>query len=515
MGRSGIADNEYYEITCVDTGCMKRFSHRERWFKLVPPADVEATFQNSVTQVEASSDYNVRDKQSSYSASRTRFDDDDDDDNDNDDESGGEDARPAAPPPPPPASVSSPDARMQELLGYYYNNGEPVYIAQHDERLTDDSRAGRLYRIYHKNDIRTGFVTSICDKYGNNTTTAVCPYCKSPLPPKAGRNRMYIIPVVGVSRSGKTVALTKGLHKFLDECIPYALPSGAASRDAVTMDYLDQVEYIVDKNGMIDGTLKVEKLTWTVDRGNDRQFYIMTFDVPGEHIANAQGAANEQFRKINLKNLLENADALVVIICPEQIRKLTTWDIDTPSKDTSSEGRSKDLIRSMEAMVSLMQSEADPNETFRSRRTPVVMLLTKLDMLKQTYPGDTVRKDVDATLRDLMDRLIGMEPYKHNNESYLVDGGTLSNISGATGECFDVLFRGDYNRVKSLSDIDYLGCFASSFQGYDKPGGVIEGQIRPFDPFYWLFVKLGILQTPMIEPPRSKLRMMIDSMFRR
>lgn len=529
------AGSHYHDITCVSTLCMKRFSHDKRWFELVPPPDVVAAFQNDTTQPVARQDFQVREKQSAAVVHKSRLDDDEDEaGNDGGTayggavygESAGANAQVAGVNAPSAGANAQPgayaqthaqtpgtraagtraagDPRMRELLDYYYDaDGKVRCISLRDERLTEENITGNYYKIYHKDDVRTGFVTGICDKYGNKTSKAVCPECKVALPPMAGRNRLIFLPIVGVSRSGKSIALSHGLNGFLDECIPYTLEDGVASRDAATMQYLDSIAYNVEKNHMIDGTLVVERLMWTIDRRDGLPFDIMTFDVPGEHIANAQGNANEQFRKVNLKNLLENADALIVIICPEQVKKFTTWDIDSLSTSRGDTEESRDTIRSMEAMVALMKSEADPNETFKSRKTPVMMLLTKLDMLKETYPGDAVRKDVDTSLRMQMNKLLGLEQYNHDKSAFRVDSGALSNISGSTGELFDELFRSDYNRVKSLSDVEYLGCFAASFQGYDAAAGsgkiVIEDKIRPYDPFYWLFLKLGIFQPIKVE----------------
>jgi hypothetical protein len=447
---------------------METFSHTDRLFQLDPPQEVveyrRNKLLNSGTDTSGASEGGVE---------RSWYDLDDDDDIS---EKTATSVSPANPH----------QSEMEEKLEYYYGDGdEPRYIRIPDTSPTE--KQGVEYREYLSNNPATQFVTSIVDRYGKRTLKTACPHCKTRLYPEAGLCKVMIIPVLGVSQSGKSVMLSLSFERFLKKYIPSMLPTGYVDQTSDVREYIRSLEIEIREKNTATSTNAVKRLMWTVNSAESK-IALFTFDMPGEYIANSE-EAYRPFRELDVANVLRNSAGIVLIVCPEQIEAIRRQNID----DANASGILK--MRRVEDMIRLICEEVDPQQLLKARKLPVCVMLTKLDMLK---PGNSDQVDISkirdaATMREL-ERVINLPDAEV--EQGCVNMGPLDNVSQLTRGLFENLFLNVMNmiRLRLVTENNLLGCFAVSAQGSGSGNDENAAPIRPFDPFLWMFTKMDVFK---------------------
>jgi len=470
----------YEDIICLNTACMRTFTHEDRLFRLKPPLEVERYHREHMDSVGKKSI--LSDEYSELSDDPYGYLDDEDKTPISERE------RPA-------------NAELEEKNEYYYDNigsEEPKYLSILDDSLCnqpdmevvpDDENA---YRVFLEHSAATGFVIGISDKYGIVTHEAVCPFCKSDLYPHAGLYETIIIPILGVSQSGKTVMMSKGLGPFLQEAVPKMMSEGSVY-DEEGRKYLKTLEIKLKNREKIEASNAVERLMWMV-RSAEKKVVLLTFDMPGEYIANSNDKDAQFFRETNLRNVLQCAKGLIIIISPEQITKLIKDN--ATSYDSEEENiKNKVKLRQIMDMLRLVERDSDPAKLLQKKQIPTSFILTKIDMLEDDYEGPvSIHMLKDEQLKNKIEEVISYSPYQCRGNK--VSFGDFSYITGITEEVFDGLIKNEKHGLYDLLGRDRkLACFGTSIQGSDTNADVVKPPKRPYDPFYWLFTQIGLFES--------------------
>jgi hypothetical protein len=453
---------------------MQTFSHVDRMFQLDPPPEVVEYRRNKLLNAGADAG-GAFGGAAEGNVERSWYEIDDDEGED----TGAKTEASASP-------AVQPQSEMDEKLDYYYGGGEePRYIRISE--TVPNKQQGIEYRTYLNDNPATQFVISIVDRYGKATLKAVCPHCKTRLYPEAGLRKAMIIPVLGVSQSGKSVMLSLSFERFLHRYIPTMLPMGNLNQSNDVREYIRSLEKEIREKNTASSTNAVKRLMWTIN-STEGKIALFTFDMPGEYIANSE-EAYRPFREQDVANVLRNSSGIVLIVCPEQIELIRSQNMD----DANAAGAVQ--MRRVEDMIQLICDEVDPHQVLKQRNLPICVMLTKLDMLR---PGAAIEVDINkipdaATLREL-EHIITL-PDTAVGQGF-VPMGPLDNVSQLTHGLFKNLFRNVMNMIEFnlVNQNSFLGCFAVSSQGSGGTNDVNAAPIRPYDPFLWLFTKMGVFK---------------------
>ncbi|MDR1538032.1 MAG: GTPase domain-containing protein [Clostridiales bacterium] len=455
----------HFDVICLNTSCMEAFDHSQRLFRLNPPDDVASYHRSKYIGGDLEDSADPAQPDDMYAAI------------------------PSLEPSKSPNPAFLDDSRLKEMEDYYYGgNDEPRCVTI--ESIPAHAGRGRARRLYYKDDPGTGFVSSIYDEYGNRSNIPVCPYCHAELYVGAGIAQTKIVPVLGVTQSGKSVMFEMGLDRFMRESVKMMLPQGAAYQNAEGKEYLSKLAESLKSRNTVEATNQVKRLMWNID-SDSRSILFITFDMPGEYIGNSMDASNKKFREKDLANVLFKADGLIIVISPEQLESIVE----------------NSGMRSISDMIQLVCNESDPARVLHSKNVPAVVLLTKLDKLKPTYKGKLSLRHLDHGLKEEIMKILDLEEYSPS-ESF-VDMGALGNISGITEQLFRRLFMNEINMISTtlLGNANRAGCFAASIQGSDDSAEENAAPIRPFDSFYWLFAKMGIFRVKPTAVSASRRRL--------
>jgi len=527
-GRNGRTPPElrYHPITCMNLKCMKESRHGDRIFQLNPPGEVDdyrkrmygasaqraglepASFIPSASVTPARkdilADIGLSDDNGDEYAMRGIG---------NAVRDGGDYAEHAG-------DYAIADAkRLEEMARYYYSvpddfayeyggGDRPNYIRIPQTQMVGDEGGAfprPAYRKYYRGDIKTQYVSSIVDCYGNETKTAVCPYCRTPVYAMAGLYETFVFPVIGVSQSGKTVLLSESFSPFMGKTARHMLPMGFYSQDGEMREYLREISGLLRESGEIGSTLGVQRLSCELG-GADRKIAVFTFDLPGEAIANER---YREFREKELSNLLHRADGIIFIFCPEQIESISQFGnkyrngIDDTRGASSSDRNGASSIKGFGDMIRLLANESDPADIIKTKNLPIAVVMTMMDLFRS---HDGVNRKIDITrlpsgarklLDDIYDRAeVSVLPERRD----VVNVGEIERYAQRTKDFFMEIIPDELNMimVKFAGNRYNVNCFAMSSQGYDAEDDVQGPPIRPNELFYWLFAKTGIYRKPEV-----------------
>ncbi|MDR0958247.1 MAG: hypothetical protein LBM16_03445 [Clostridiales bacterium] len=473
-------DRTYYKITCMNLGCMEKFEHHQCLFRLNPPTEVEEYRRELISAA-------IPSKSGAFSVS-------DDDERKEEKADTGELAEMT--------EYYYGNPAMRENSKYIYGGGDkPNYIkisAAQDSKPAAGPFPRRAYKIFFENNPQTKYVTSIVDEYGNETKTPVCPYCKTPVFTRAAIYETKILPVIGVSKSGKTVLFSQGLKPFIKNSVSKMISGGFFVEDTEMQDYLREITESLRGKGEIGSTVGVTRLLWKIESTEGKKTALYTFDLPGEYIANSENETYRQFRENEISKLLANADGLIIVFCPEQIEYV--------SRSTLA-GKELDM-RTLHDMIRLLAEEADTSSVLKTKNIPIAVIMTKLDFFKLSgetgVPG--VNKYIDSSrlppeAQALIDDLLMREEVLPDLEQRRVKIGEIDRLGQKTASFMSAVAANEMNMIKgSFAGDKYLvGSFAASFQGYDSTSKSRESPVRPNEPFYWLFAQMGIYEKQTME----------------
>jgi hypothetical protein len=478
---------EYYEITCVNTACMKVFTHAERLFQLQPPQEVaDYALQGSVGAPRRNA--SSRNKEI---VGIGLFADASNDEQDNEQSSQREE------------EISGAEARLKEMAEYYFDAKDGSVKCLKISECSPTETPGRAFRRFMSG--KANFVAEVVDKYGNSTSTCVCPHCKTRLYPSAGLRKLIVVPIIGVSQSGKTVCLG-GESEYFKHRVPHMIHNGWVDMNE-NEEYIKEIQKSLKEKYRIEATNRVTRLMWQIGN-NEEPYTIMALDMPGEHIANTS-ENDKKFRQNDLKNVLERADSLILIICPEQIELISNCDLSVTGQQLSGKNaEGKAIFRPFGTMLRLLHEDADPRYTLPNRNIPTMLLLTKIDTMKS---GEANDDNIDVTnlsgdIQAKLETVINLQDIDVSNGE--VDLVALDQHIGLTKEFFNLIIRNEYNRVKSefVGKGNRFACFAAAMQSADA-NGQNTATIRVNEPFDWLMAELGIFRRKQIKPvPGSKKR---------
>jgi len=415
------------------------------------------------------------------------------------------------------SSAAAENSKLDEMVKYYYGSAvgmgyisgggeKPNYIripaTQVTEAVSGPFPRAAFRKFYQKNPA-TGYVISIVDCYGNETKTAVCPHCHTPVFTQAGLYETYVLPVIGVSQSGKSVLLAESFTPFMKKTARTMLPTGMFLQDTEMKQYIETISDDLKDSGEISATLGVQRLFSEMEGGN-RKIAICTFDLPGEHIANEM---YQEFREKELSNLLHRANGIIIIFCPEQVESITNYNLKTYKEDQADTAS----IKPLEDMIRLLVKDSDDAGVIKTKNIPIAILMTKLDLFRLgsgiNAKIDTSKMDSDAKkmLGSVYDR---DEVTTIPEQKDVVNLGEIDRYSAKTKEFFEELIHNEINMIltKFAGNKHNVNCFAISSQGADISASDFAPPIRPNEPFYWLFAKMGIYKQPIINPKQDKKR---------
>ncbi len=192
-----------------------------------------------------------------------------------------------------------------ELVWQYANY--PV-ITKADTRMI---RGG-----YHMD--ANGFVDSVTDFYGMETTERICPHCHNPLPPNYGKYQVHFIATVGITSSGKTVYLSqllKGMDKYMSNVDLVPLDMTPANKL-----FLEEHPVKMDvplPQGTGPGAL-TPPLFYVLIKGGVYHTLVF-YDVAGESCV-------EIDELIKYGGFIRNADGIIMILDPHQFNLINTSD---------------------------------------------------------------------------------------------------------------------------------------------------------------------------------------------
>jgi|GEM_PF-4573603 len=521
-----VEQPKYYRITCLNLRCMEQFEHHEMLFQLTPPQDVidhrNAKLLSGVAGAASPANNLSRFQKAQKTSDESEFDDDDDDYGEG---SPAADNKIAAEN----FVASNSEAavkRLDEMIKYYYEepmfghesgDGEPNYIKISSSQAQEPY--GRdfprpAYREYLRGDPATNYVVSIVDCYGKKTQKVVCPYCHTPLfSSLVGTYETFVVPVLGVSQSGKTVLLANSFKSFIKNTSPKMLENGSLFESPEMRKYLAEVSKRIMKGDEIASTLSPELIMYEMESKN-RKILMCTFDLPGEHIANEKF---EDFRKNELSKLLHRANGMIIIICPEQIESISRVDLN--AIDNQGDKRS---MKAFADMIRLLSHEADPQGIVQRNNLPICFIMTMLDLFKFN-DGVNYKIDVSKTGSVITEMLYGKKedgsdgiinraeiPYIKEYSEIIgsVNMGVIERYAQQTRELFRELMPTEFHAILNrFAGAEHnVCCFAMSSQGNDIKDNIDRPPIRPNEVFYWLFAKMGIYKKPGIGEPNQKKR---------
>lgn len=523
---------DYHKITCLNLRCMEEFEHYEMLFQLEPPKEVtdyriSKSLSNIISSIGESAQPSAKTRREIWTQPKSEFDDDDDDgygddgweteSGDDNETSGNNAAMPVD---------DAEKSRLEEMLEYYYGNtgfgyeygkGEdPNYIriSTAQAQKTDSGQfPHNAYKEYLKGNPTTNYVVSIVDCYGHRTQKAVCPHCRLPIfSSAAGTYETFILPVLGVSQSGKTVLLHKSFQPFVKNTAPDMLTNGSVLESAGMKKYFAEIgkrlkTRVNEETGEIEGgeiaaTLGVERLHSEIESSN-RKILMCTFDLPGEYIANETNKSFEDFRKNELSRLLKRADGMIIIICPMQIENIAQSDPDLSGVWDPTR------MKGFDDMIRLLSSESDPAEIVKGKNLPICVVMTMIDLFRLNK-GNNKKINIsglDSEVREMLYNIIERKEVSTlEDRPDEVNMGEIERYAQQTEKMFKKIMHNEYNSIinRFAGEKHNVRCFAVSCQGSDANDEVNRPPIRPNEVFYWLFAKMGIYKKPEVKDVRKR-----------
>lgn len=322
----------------------------------------------------------------------------------------------------------------------------------------------------------SGMVTQIALKSGERCNRRVCKHCHNPLPDGYGKNPVKYITLVGVVGSGKTVYLSQILKKMGDYAANVGLDATVAYRGV--SEFLKDNRIIVGKElppstpfQQFQQPLFYELVGMDED-GNRTMNTFVLYDVAGELFEEGNAEYLEKFAPF-----IKRADGIIVLIDPMQI--------DAISSTGQQDGGKSPAATALGAIQSIV---TDGNDALGCTK-PVAICLSQIDK-------EEVQKVLDDDLKRMLSANVELEKDEHGIPRPVFNAEQHDPIGEKLKEFLLNNQLPLVNKLdKSFPNHDY---FAFTSLGCDvvnrKPTGPIIPK-RIEEPLYWLFYKLGFLES--------------------
>lgn len=167
-----------------------------------------------------------------------------------------------------------------------------------------------------------GFVDSVIDNRGIETTRRVCPHCHNKLPKDYGKNPVKFISLVGISGSGKTVMLSQLIENIED----YAtLVGGSVTFDSSDSAKKFPLQYKVRANQELPSGTREHfsppiflQFSRTIN-GKINKSTLVVYDIAGESCISAGGI--EKYGPF-----IRNSNGIILLLDPRQISAFSCAD---------------------------------------------------------------------------------------------------------------------------------------------------------------------------------------------
>lgn len=389
--------------------------------------------------------------------------------------------------------IEQEDAEYISFWGKYPNS-EPEWKYRNYPVITPESTEMMDAERGYDTDVN-GFVISVKDCFGKESKIRICPVCHNELPSSYGKYPVYIIALVGITHSGKTVYLSylmENFSKIMSWTGMSALKMG---------DHVDRFirENKVAKNEFLPQGTPPEQLSQPLFYRikDEKQTYTLVFyDIAGENCVKSDKM--EQYG-----SFIRNADGIILMIDPEQFFQLRA----DPYCD----------VLEPEAVLSAMCEaflDAD-HEDGRSDK-PLAVVFSKSDILKKRTREITAESNI-------------YDHIEYNKKGF--QGSSYRDLNGELRIFLSHLSQGDAILENLKACFTRFAFFAVSVLdggeeevecGTDQGEKIVRykpmnspSAIRIEEPLFWILNQKGIIpQIDKEQKPKGLIRGLIEKIRR-